>query len=414
MAALAKIALAYVMGRKRQTLVSVLGVTMGVGFFIGIAAMMQGFQQFFIQKIIDVSPHVTIRDEYREAPRQPAAMGYRGAAIELRGIKPKDEPRGIRSARRIIDALSRRSDLAVGPTLTGQAFLRYGGKDTGVTLLGIDPAREARVSNLVNDLVEGKLSDLQSNPNGIIIGKGIAKKTGLKRGDYVSVVSSAGVILRMKVVGVFETGILALDDRQAYVRLKKNQVLQRRENVINQIRLRLADVEQAERVAREIEARYRYRTESWKETQKNVLSIFVIQNGVMYTSVGAIMLVAGFGIYNIISTVVNEKRHDIAILKSIGFSERDIRIIFLLQGLMAGVAGCLLGWALGRGIIEGLASVRLDIEQIIRTQGFILNRSFWNYAIAGALAIIAATVSAWLPARKAAAVDPVDIIRGAA
>jgi lipoprotein-releasing system permease protein len=408
------IARAYVTSRPRQTMVSVLGVMMGVGFYVGISALMQGFQQDFVRRIVDISPHIIIRDEFRLAPPQPVVVDSGGAAVELRGVKPRDEPRGIRSADQILDGLQREPGMRIAPTLTGQAFLRYGGRDTAVTLLGIEPEKERRVSSLAKDMVEGTLDDLVANANGIIVGTGVAKKAGLKRGSNVSVVSSYGVTLQMKVVGLFETGIVQLDDAQGYVQLKKNQVLQRRTDVINQIRIRLDDIDRADEVARHIEARHAYKTESWRESNQNIFGIFVIQNGIMYSTVGAILIVSGFGIYNIVSTVVNEKRHDVAILKSIGFSEGDIRRIFLMQGLIVGVVGTLLGWLLGYLLIQLLASIRFDIQGMIRTQGFVLNRSLWAYAIAGFIAIGVSTLAAYLPARRAAALNPVDVIRGGA
>lgn len=414
MSVLTSIALAYVTSRRRQTAVSVLGVMMGVGFYIGIASLMQGFQQYFIQKIIDVSPHITIKDEFRTPPLQPARIKFPASAVQLRGARPRDETRGIRTANRIIWALRRQKDITVAPTLQGQAFVRYGGKDTGITLVGIDPVAERRVSNLEKDLKSGSLSDLLTNPNGIILGAGVAKKSGLGQGDYTSVVSAAGVILKMKVVGIFETGIVSLDDSQAYVRLKKNQILQKRENVINQIRIRTKDVDRAGEIAQRIEKRFGYRTESWREANENIFGIFVIQNGIMYSTVGAILLVAGFGIYNIISTVVNEKRRDIAILKSIGFSEHDIRVIFVVQGVTVGVVGTCAGWLLGYGLVELLASIRFDIDGMVRTEGFVLYRTPMHYVLAGGFAIVIAAFSAYLPARKASGLNPVDIIRGAA
>ncbi|MEQ1714061.1 MAG: FtsX-like permease family protein, partial [Hyphomicrobium sp.] len=276
------------------------------------------------------------------------------------------------------------------------------------------PEKERRVSSLERDLVQGKLDDLAENANGIIVGIGVAKKTGLLRGSNVSVVSGYGVTLQMKVVGIFETGIVGLDDAQAYVNLKKNQILQRRTDVINQIRIRLADIDRADEVARTIEALHGYKTESWRESNQNIFGIFVIQNGIMYSTVGAILVVSGFGIYNIVSTVVNEKRHDVAILKSIGFSETDIRRIFLMQGLIVGVVGTVFGWFLGYLLIQLLASIRFDIQGMIRTQGFVLNRSLVSYAIAGGIAIMVSALAAYLPARKAAALNPVDVIRGGA
>jgi lipoprotein-releasing system permease protein len=409
----ADIALGHLAGRKRQTLVSLLGVAMGVGFFIGIAAMMQGFQEYFIAKIIDVSPHIVMKDEYRRPPLQPAQRRFEEGAVFLSGVKPKDEPRGIKNGGTRVAELSQLSGVAVAPVLSEQIILRYGSKDVSSELLGIEPARERRVSNLEHDLIVGNLDDLFTVANGVILGEGLAEKLGAVTGDTITALSTAGVVMKMKIVGIFATGITQMDNGQSYALLKKAQVLNDRPNVINRVRLRLDDVEEAEALARQIERRYAYRTESWQESNRNVLGIFVIQNGIMYSTTGAILVVAAFGIFNIISTVVLEKTRDIAILKSLGLTSRDVEAVFLLEGLIVGVAGSLLGWAIGYGLVQLLASIRFEIEGFTKSEGFKLDYGFEHYAIAAIAAILAAVFAAYLPARRAARVDPVEIIRGA-
>ncbi len=408
------IALTHLRNRKRQTLVSVLGVAMGVGFFIAMAAMMQGFHVYFINKVIDVWPHVTIKDEYRAAPLQPVQRLFGAGVVTLYGLKPRDELRGIKDAETVLDGLNRRADLSAAPTLRGQVFLRYGSKDVSATLVGIEPEHERRVSQLEKDLIAGHLNALYSAANGIILGDGVAKKVGAELNDTLSVISPAGVMLKMKVVGIFRTGITPIDNFESYALLKKAQILQNRPNVINQIRIRLRDVSQARSVASSIETRLGYRTESWEETYENILGIFVIQNAIMYSTVGAILIVAAFGIFNIISTVIHEKTRDIGILKSIGFEERDIRRIFLIEGLLVGLVGTQLGWMLGYGLTRLLGTIRFHIEGFVTAQGFLLSYSITHYLIAGSFAMLSATFAAWLPARKAARLNPVDIIRGAA
>lgn len=393
---------------------SLLGVALGVGFFVAIAAMMQGFQHYFIDKIIDVSPHVEMKDEYRNPPKQAAALFYGEGAIHLTGVKPKDEPRGIKNGKAKVATLARMPGLTVSPVLNGEIILRYGSKDVSGTVVGIDPARERLVTKIEKDLVAGELDDLYTTANGILLGEGLAAKIGAEMGDTLTVLSPAGVILKMKVVGLYNTGIVQIDNFQAYALLKKVQVLQNRPNVINRIRVRLDDVTQAETLARRIEQRFGYRSESWEEANQNVLGIFVIQNGIMYATTGAILVVAAFGIFNIISTVVLEKTRDIAILKSIGLSERDIEVAFILEGLFVGVTGSLLGWLIGFGLTKLLESIEFEIEGFVKSQGFILHYSIWHYLFAALIAIAAASFAAYLPARRAATLDPVDIIRGAA
>ena len=411
---LVDIALGHLRKRKRQTVVSLLGVALGVGFFIGIAALMQGFQKYFISKVIDVSPHIVMKDEYRLPPPQAVDLAFPGAALSLTGLKPQDEPRGIKNGKAKLAIISRLPGVAASAVLRGQIILRYGSKDVSAGVIGIDPLRERHVTKIEDDLIGGSLDDLYTTANGIILGEGLAAKLGAGMGDMLTALSTAGVVLKVKVVGIFNTGITSLDNGQAYALIKKVQVLQDRVNVVNEIRLRLDDLERAEPLARQLERRFAYRTESWKESNRNVLGIFVIQNGIMYSTTGAILLVAAFGIFNIISTVVLEKRHDIAILKSLGLTSRDIEWIFLLEGLLVGVTGSLLGWLVGYSLIELLASIRFEIEGFVRTEGFRLDYSFINYLIGGAAAVLAASFAAFLPARKAARLDPVEIIRGAA
>ncbi|MGE3906618.1 MAG: FtsX-like permease family protein [Reyranellaceae bacterium] len=410
----AEIALSHLLRRRRQSFVSVLGVALGVGFFIAMAAMMQGFQKDFVARVIDVQPHVVVKDEFRRPPRQPIYDRYPAAEIGLRGIKPREEVRGIRNARAVMDRLHGIPGVALAPTLSGQVLLRFGARDVAATAIGIEPTSERRVSNLEKDLVAGTLESLLTAANGIILGEGVAQKAGVGMDDLISVVSPDGTVMKMKVVGIVSTGITTVDNFETYMLLKKAQILQGRPDVINRIRLKLQDVEQAQALAARIEGQIGYRTEAWQESNSNVLGIFVIQNAIMYSTVGAILLVACFGIFNIISTVVFEKSRDIAIIKAIGFPEAAIRRIFVLEGLAVGCVGTLCGWMLGLALTEILASIDFRIEGFIKTQGFILHRTVAHYLIAGGFSIVAATFAAWLPARRAARLNPVDIVRGAA
>lgn len=400
--------------RRRQTLVSVLGVALGVAFFIAITSIMRGFQTYFIQQVIDVQPHIVIKDETRNPAPQAAQMAAPDGAVEINGVKPVDRLRGIRAPGEKLAVLEAIPGAAAAPILTGAALLRYGSRDVTITVTGVDPTRYARVSNIEKDMLSGRLEDLRATANGLIIGDSLALRLGVQLGDTVVAVSPRGVSLQMKIVGLFHTGLATLDQSAGYVLLKVNQVLQDRPNVVNQILLRLGDVTQAEPLAREIEARFGERTESWEEQNRNILTVFVIQNAIMYSVTGAILLVAAFGIYNIISTVVFEKTRDIAILKSLGFTEGDVQLLFLVQGLIAGFLGAALGCLIGQLMIEGLAQVRFHTETPAGNDRFLLARDWRIYAIASGFAVASAALAAVIPARRAARLDPVQIIRGAA
>jgi len=408
----------YLKNRRRQTILSISGVMLGVAFFIGIASMMKGMHDYFIEKLIDVAPHVKIMDEFRNPQQQPVYHYFPGATIELRGVKPREEIRGIHSAKTILERLATMEGIAVSPVLQGQVFLRYGGKDVAAALTGIQPEMERHASNLERDMTKGDLNALLTNSNGIIIGEELAHKLGAKLGARITAISPAGITRTMKLVGLFNTGVTEVDGSAGYAMLKKVQILQDRENRINQINIRLQNVDSAAPLAADLEKRYGYRTESWQETFANIFEMFVIENIIMYSTVGVIIIVSSFGIFNIISTSVSEKSRDIAILKSIGFSEGDIKKIFLFQGIVIGLIGSVLGWVIGAMLVEMLASFHIDLgEEVnlpIKFEGMPVFRSVWLYVGGAAMATLSSVISAYIPARKAAALYPVDIIRGAA
>ncbi|MFZ1415940.1 MAG: ABC transporter permease [Defluviicoccus sp.] len=410
-----EIALTHIRERLRQTVLSVLGVMTGVGFAVAMAALMQGSQEDFIRRIIDATPHITVRDDYRAVPWQPADTVYGSAAsVALSSVKPKEELRGIRNPQPKLAVLADLPGVAVAPTLRGPVVLRYGGRDIAVSLLGIEPKAEIRVSKLAEDIREGTLDDLYTTANGIIIGSGLSRKLGANLGDSVSLSSSAGTIRLAKVVAIVHSGVVAIDDATAYARLKVVQVLLDRPNVINEIRLRLEDVGNARSLAQRIERRLGYRTESWEEINENVLEVFQIRNIIIYTVVGGILVVAAFGIFNIVSTIVFEKTRDIAILKSLGFTEGDVRAIFVSEGFLIGTAGTVLGWVLGFGLCRLLGSIEIKVRTFAESTGLPVTYDWRHYAIAAACALTAAGLAGYLPARRAGRLDPVAIIRGAA
>jgi len=149
------------------------------------------------------------------------------------------------------------------------------------------------------------------------------------------------------------------DNTQTFADLKRVQALLKRLNRANTIIMKLDDPQRAHAVADEVEHRYGYKSVSWQEANEDLMSTLTTRNIIMYTVVSAVLVVAAFGIYNVISTVVLEKQRDIAILKSMGFRARDIRRTFLVQGVLLGLAGSALGLPFGAGLMLGLMQIRL-------------------------------------------------------
>lgn len=391
---------------------SMLGIVLGVAFFLAISALMRGSEADFIQRMIDNAPHITVSDEYRAPPPQPARLAYPDAALTLMGLKARTETRGIRGYKQKLAAITELPGLRVAPVLTGQAIITSAGKERGVTMNGVVPRLMANVSDIEDKMVAGSLAALGANPNGIIIGRKLAEKLFLAMGDNLTLSSPAGLVRTLKIVGLFDTGTTAIDEGQAYVLLKRAQVLLGRPDRANRLILKLDDPYRAREVAAAIEARVGYRAQSWQEASENILSVLFVRNIIMYTVVSAILVVASFGIFNVISTVVMEKRRDIAILKSMGFQARDVRRIFLAQGLVIGALGSLVGSVAGLGLMAALAAIEIRPPGMSQSVNLPIYWGLDQVLIAAGFALLSATAAAYLPARKAGAVYPVEILRG--
>ena len=413
-AVLVSVATRHLMARKRQSLVSLLGIVLGVAFFLSVSSMMQGSENDFMRRLVDNSPHITVQDEYRNPSVQPAELFYPQGAVEVSRVKPLTETRGVRGYQQILGQIRTIPGLKASAVLSGQALVSFAGKDFAITLNGVTAAEYKGVSTIESYMTAGSLDALTANPNGIIVGSELLREMSLIMGDNISVAATTGQVRTFKIVGVFHTGRAAADEGVAFVALKRVQALLNRPNRANQIIIKLADANAARTVASQIEGRIGYKSVSWQEASEDIMSTLALRRLIMYSVVSAVLVVAAFGIYNVISTVVMEKQRDIAILKSMGFHARDIQLIFLFQGIALGLAGCAIGLPLACGLMAALMNVSFKIPGSTDLVYMQMDWSFFQFAVASAFAMGASVLAAFLPARKAARVNPVDVLRGIA
>jgi lipoprotein-releasing system permease protein len=404
------IAFTHVRARFRQTLVGIMGVATGVGFSVMMAALMQGSQDDFVAQLVDAMAHVTVTDDRRDPPPQPAEEVY--AAVEISGQSTPALRPGLKNPYAVMAQTEAWLPGAIAPAVSARAVIRYAGRDMAASVTGIDPRREPRVSKVATKIVDGSLDALQRASNGIILGDALAKKLGVKVGQSVVVATGAGRTLSAKVVGLYHSGMRMTDETSAFALLKTAQILAGQTGLVNELRVRLDDAMDAREIAARIEAQTGYKSISWQEQSNDLISAFAIRNLIMYTVVGAILLVASFGTYNIISTITHEKTRDIAIMKSLGLREAIVRRIFVLEGLLIGVAGMLSGFALGYAMSRGLGAIELNLP-FGDAKHLPMAYDPRHYAVAGGVALFSSVFAGYFPARKAAAVHPVDIIRGA-
>jgi lipoprotein-releasing system permease protein len=407
------IALKHLLARPRQSLVSLSGIVLGVAFFLAVSSLMQGSEADFIRRLVDNSPHITVSDEFRNPRRQPVEQVYAGGAVEIRSVKPLTETRGIRGFTQILEGLRNSAELRASAVLVGQAIISFAGRDVALSLNGMIPAEVGDVTTIRNYMTAGSIDELTANPDGIILGDNLVRKLALSLGENVTVTAPTGETRTFKIVGLFHTGRADYDDKQAFADLKRVQALMKRLNRANSLIVKLDDPHRAQPIAADIEQRFGYKAVSWQEANEDLMSTLTTRNIIMYTVVSAVLIVAAFGIYNVISTVVLEKQRDIAILKSMGFRARDIRRIFLIQGFLLGLAGSAIGLPFGAGLMWALMQVEFRYPGGSDPVPLPIDWSWQQFAIAAAFALAAALCAGFLPARKGARVQPVDILRGA-
>ena len=413
------VSIRYFLSHKRQSLVCIAGVTISVMMFIAMTSLMGGFTDKFIIETVESSGHITIHDEPRETRTRILEQQYRDpdALLALEGEKPREQVKKIRNPGGLLRTLRHLPQvIAVAPLVTGDAIASYGTKTMNLAVMGVEPEQQVAATTIGADLVEGgkdAFPRLRTTANGVIIGRGVSDVLGARFGDTISLSSSTGGRATARVVGVFQTGITPVDYSRAYMLLNSAQTLLDRKNVVNEIIVRTDDYSRARDVATQIESIAGYKTESWQESNANFLKIFKVQTIITYIITGALLVVAAFGVLNILIMSVLERVNDIAILKSIGLSRNDISLIYLFQGLVIGLIGSTLGLVLGKLTIEGLRRVPIQMEGLIKAEGLLMSESRGQYVTAFVASMLIVMAAAVYPARRAAKYDPVEVIRGA-
>src|SRR5688500_12881375 len=334
------ISIRYFLTHKRQSLVCIAGVTISVTMFITMTSLMNGLTDKFIIETVESSGHITVKDEPRETKTQILEKVYADpdALIVVRGVKPREQVKKISNARGLVAKLERMPGvLSVAPMVNGSAIARYGTKEINITIFGVEPERQVEVTTIGEKLLSGGFERLRTTADGVILGRGVADVLGAELDDSVTLSSSTGGRTTARVVGIFQTGVTPVDYSRAYMLLNSAQTLLDKKNVINEIVVRSDDYTRAEDYAKQIEGLSGYRTESWQEASANFLKIFKIQTIITYIITAALLIVAAFGVLNILIMAVLERVNDIGILKSFGLSRQDNTVIYLLQGMVFGL-----------------------------------------------------------------------------
>ncbi len=415
MAFIAFVALRHLFVRLRSTLLIIAGVAVGVAVMSAMASMLLGLQGQFITSVVEATPNVVVEGVRLGAETPPTAVPRDGAAvIGLSRRPPPTAERGMTNYRMImarIDALP--GVVATAPELSGQALVRYGTRGRPVLLTGILPARQARAMAWRAHLRQVR-GDLALSPAGVILGFELAKELGIRSGTRVTLLGGVDRRQSARVVALYQSGIRQVDERMVYVNLPLAQTLLDRPAQVSRIAVKVADVDAAPGVAATIQHITRLRARSWQEENASFFAIFRLQNTMTSLMIGFIVIIAGFGIANGLITLILEKQREIGILKALGTPARTVARIFLLEGMLMGVAGGLLGMGLAALAITALGRVELQGQGELTTAStFTMLVTPPIFLVPAGIAVVISMLASLLPVRRAAAYDPVVILRGA-
>jgi len=410
------IAKTHLFTRIKQTSIAALGVTFGIGAYITLVSFMTGLNAMLDDLILNQTPHIHVYNEIEPSKQQPLDLyeEIENSFKVVHSIKPKLSQKKIHNALPIIKYLNEDVDVKGAiPQVKAQIFYIAGSIELGGNLTGINAIDEARLFNFQNYIVKGSTIDLHNNTNGILLGSGIADKMSLDVGDRVQISTIKGDIFPLKIVGIFQSGLAEVDAIQSFANLKTVQrILGEAENYVTDINVKLFDMELAYDMSQKIEKQFKLKAIDIKTANAQFETGTSIRNMITYAVSITLLVVAGFGIYNILNMLIYEKMNDIAILKATGFSGKDVQMIFMSQAMIIGVVGGVLGLIVGLGLSLLINNVPFETEALPTIKTFPVNFNAWFYLIGIVFALISTFFAGYLPAKKAKKVDPVNIIRG--
>ncbi len=408
----------HLLSKKKQTVVAMLGVTFGIAMFILMISFMQGVNNFLADTMLAATPDIHIYNDVKTDYTNSVAGSYyadSGKTVMVHHPKPKQIALNIKNADAIINDIKQHpSVMAVSPLLSTQVFYNYGPVQLNGFINGVNIIEESRLYSLNEKMKEGVAENLLTVDNGILIGAGLADKLNVQMGDMVSLATPSGNTMQYRIVGIFQIGIGAIDNAKSYVNITAvQQLLGKDRSYITDINVKLKDNTQSVALAKVFAQKYNYKSEDWETANSSVTASNLIRNVLTYVVSITLLLVAGFGIYNIMNMAITNKMKDIAILKAQGFARKDIIQIFLSQSLIIGTLGAITGIMLGFGL-----SYALSRTPFPPTNAFISLKFFpvifnpLHYAFAVVFGIITTLFAGLMPSIKASRIDPVAILRG--
>lgn len=413
---ISSIAKSLLLARFKQTLVAAVGVTFSITMFIALLSFMAGLNDLLDGLLLNRTAHIRLYNEIQPNKNQPInkTSNSTNQYNFIRSVKSGNARQQIYNSAAIIQTLQKDNRvLGIAPKLITPIFFNNTAIDIAGVVNGIDMPNESKLFHFNDYIIEGESSDIDKIANSIILGKGLADKLSANVGDRVQVSTISGEIFQLKVTGLYQTGIQEFDKTQSYASISTVQKLMGKPNTyITDIQIKLKDVSMAPSIAKEYAALFDIDAIDFQTANSQFETGSFIRTLISY-SVGIVLLiVAGFGIYNILNMMIYEKMDTIAILKATGFSGKDVQNIFLVIATTIGFLGGMLGLVLGFGLSAIIDQIPFSTASLPTIKTYPINYNPLFYFIGAVFSLITTFFAGWFPARKASKVDPVIIIRG--
>ncbi|MGE3973191.1 MAG: ABC transporter permease [Bdellovibrionales bacterium] len=410
------LALRHLLSRKKQTSLTLLGIILGTAAYIAISAMMLGFQTFIVDQLVNNDSHIRIKAREEMLNEKSLYAAFFDSDTHVHWVKPpsgRKDNAYILAPREWLDRLEADERVSgASPQLVAQGIATYGKITQGISLVGVDPDKQRGVSNIESSMIKGRFADIGTTGNRIAVGDAFLKKIGAAQGETIFLTLGKGLPQPFRIVSVFHLGVKGLDETRIFGSLVDVQQLNQTPSRISDIAIRLTDVSMAAEVASTYNLIGQENVQSWDQSNEGIMSVFKTQDIVRNAMTISILVVAGFGIYNILSLAVTHKRREIAILRSMGFEPFDITNLFLIQGMILGLVGGVVG--LGFGAISSyvMSNIEVSADRGLGGSYMMVSSDLMIYVKAFTMALLSSSFASYFPARFAGKLEPIDIIRG--
>ena len=410
-----EIAKALMFARVKQTLVAAVGVTFSITMFVALLGFMNGLNSLLDGLVLNRTPHVRFYNQIKPNPNQPIDQSalFGGDLNVIRSIKPSNSRLAIYNSESIVNTLANDERVkGISNKVSAQVFYNVGSIDLTGMVNGIDPVKEISLFAFSDYVTVGNPLDLNQT-NSIILGKGVADRMLADIGDVIQVTTAQGNRLQLKVVGYYQSGLADYDNVNSFASISTVQkMLGESNSYLTDIQVKLWDFNEAPLFANDYRGIFNIEADDIQTVNAQFETGSDIRSLISYAVGITLLVVSGFGIYNILNMMIYEKLDTIAILKATGFNGSDVKWIFITIALSIGIFGGGLGLVFGYLTCLGIDQIPFETEALPTVKTFPVDYSLKYYTIGGVFSIITTYFAGYLPARKASSIDPVDIIRG--